>query len=109
MLVLLAYADWAHEDGSNIFPGIDITAAKSRISVRTARYANDELCESGVLVKVAHHRGGRGNFVEYSIDFERAARIADFARGRKSGLRVVPPEEIGARAECENSRAKDAT
>jgi hypothetical protein len=56
LLVLLAIADYAHEDGSGAYPAIETLARKSRLSLRQTRRAIQTLVQAGELV-VEHNKG----------------------------------------------------
>jgi ribosomal protein L20A (L18A) len=73
--VLLSMADFAEDDGGDIFPGIELLAAKSRVSVRTAQEALRQLEEDEVIEQMTSTRGGRGHITEYRIDLERVQEL----------------------------------
>lgn len=58
LLVLLAIADFANDDGTS-YPSISTLAAKARMSVRNARYVIDNLVQAGELV-VKRSAGPKG-------------------------------------------------
>jgi hypothetical protein len=60
ILVLLAIADAANDDGRNAFPGIEKLARKCRCSERTVQRAIDRLVKAGELDK-EDHGGGTAN------------------------------------------------
>jgi hypothetical protein len=72
---LMAMADWAEDDGGDIFPGIDLLAAKTRASVRTTQIALRRLEGDQVIERIANARGGRGKITEYKIDLERVQEL----------------------------------
>ena len=49
-LVLLAYADHAHHDGTSIFPAADLVAEKTGYSVRSVKRIARELESAGLLI-----------------------------------------------------------
>jgi len=57
-LVLLALADYAHDDGSNAFPSVVSIAEKTRMSERQVRRALHELEASGEIERTGRHRSG---------------------------------------------------
>lgn len=59
MLLALALADHAHEDGTHIFPSVARLAAKTRQSERTIQYQLRAMQASGWLVLVNFGTGGR--------------------------------------------------
>lgn len=50
LLILLAYADHAHADGTHIFPGVKLIAKKTRHSDRSVQYSTRRLVDLGLLV-----------------------------------------------------------
>lgn len=80
MLLALALADNAHEDGSHIFPSVDTMAKKSRQSVRAVQMHLRTMVDSGWLQVVKNAQGGRGRLVEYRINpaWLKGADIAPF-------------------------------
>ena len=69
LLVLLAIADHAHDDGGGAYPSIDTLAFKSRLSTRQVKRVLHELVESGELV-IEPNAGPRGANL-YTVTFER--------------------------------------
>jgi hypothetical protein len=59
MLLALALADYAHDDGNNIFPSVETLAKKTRQSERTVQKQLGIMRESGWLEVVARPKGGR--------------------------------------------------
>ena len=57
-LVMLALADYAHDDGSNAFPSLSTVAAKTRMSVRQVRRCLRDLEESGEIEATGVHDSG---------------------------------------------------
>lgn len=57
-LVLLALADYAHDDGSKAFPSIPTLAAKARVSERTAIRCLQALVKDGEIEQTGKTRGG---------------------------------------------------
>ncbi len=80
MLLALALADNAHEDGTHIFPSVETMAQKSRQSVRAVQTHLKRMQVIGWLQVVKNHRGGRGHFVEYRINpaWLKGAELAPF-------------------------------
>lgn len=73
LLVLLALADWAADDGTKVFPKIATLAEKARLSVRGAQLCMARLKEDGVLVEVEGAR--RGKATEYKIVLVRVQEL----------------------------------
>jgi len=65
LLVLLALADWAQDDGCKVFPKMETLAQKARLSVRGAQMCVATLRQDGVIEEVAPARRGRAT--EYKI------------------------------------------
>ena len=92
MLLALALADHAHDDGTHIFPSIARLAEKTRQSKRSVQYQLRRMEQSGWLVLVNAGVGGRrsgfgegGRTRQYRINPEwmKGAEIAPFAKGAK--------------------------
>lgn len=115
MLLALALADHAHDDGTHIFPSIARLAEKTRQSERSVQYQLRRMEQSGWLVLVNAGIGGRrsgfgegGRTRQYRINPEwmKGADIAPFAKGAKQSRkgckttqeRVQPDVEKGATA-----------
>lgn len=122
MLLALALADHAHDDGTHIFPSIARLAEKTRQSERSVQYQLRRMEQSGWLVLVNAGIGGRrsgfgegGRTRQYRINPEwmKGAEIAPFAKGAKQGLkgckttqeRVQNSVEKGATAIAPEPRA----
>ena len=70
-IVLLAYADAAEHDGTQIWPGRGRVALMCGIAVSTADRLTRELVKAGYLVQVA--KGHRGQRAAYEIPLDRLA------------------------------------
>lgn len=122
MLLALALADHAHDDGTHIFPSIARLAEKTRQSERSVQYQLRRMEQSGWLVLVNAGIGGRrsgfgegGRTRQYRINPEwmKGADIAPFAKGAKQALegckttqeRVQNGVEKGATAIAPEPRA----
>ncbi len=70
MLLALALADHAHDDGTHIFPSVDHLAVKTRQSVRAVQYQLKKMRECGWLIRVSAGHGGRSQVTEYQISPE---------------------------------------
>lgn len=92
MLLALALADHADDDGTHIFPSVQTMATKTRQSKRAVQYQLEKMQKSGWLILVRAARGGRpekgaaggGKPAEYRIsaDWLNGAEIAPNS-GRK--------------------------
>lgn len=102
LLLLLALADFAHDDGGGIYPKVDTMAKKIRMSERNTRYVLRKLEDSGELVAVGPHQTGT---TLYRIDLDRVgAKIAGGQRlpgqgpapgganGRTKGGQPIAPD-----------------
>ncbi|RDU99207.1 helix-turn-helix domain-containing protein [Trinickia dinghuensis] len=86
MLLALALADHADDDGTHIFPSVQTMAKKTRQSKRAVQYQLEKMQKSGWLILVRAARGGRpekgatmgGRPAEYRISSEwiKGAEIA---------------------------------
>ena len=83
MLLALALADHASDDGSRIFPSIKALAEKTRQSERSVQYQMRRMQEMGWLILVSAGNGGRSMTSEYRISSEwlKGAEIAPFKKG----------------------------
>ena len=96
LLVLLAIADHAHDDGGGAYPSIDTLAFKSRLSTRQVKRVLHELVESGELV-IEPNAGPRGANL-YTVTFERGEDKLSFLTGptgedEEGGDILSPPGE----------------
>ena len=57
-LVLLAYADHANKDGTDIWPAVDTIANKTALSRRTVQRVTRKLENMGYLIKDGQHKSG---------------------------------------------------
>lgn len=95
----LALADNAHDDGTHIFPSVELMAHKSRQSVRAVQLHLAKMLASGWLIKV-RNGGGRGRSAEYRISPEwlKGADIAPFPQpvdnsGKGADIAPFRPEK----------------
>ena len=93
MLLALALADHASDDGKNVFPSIKALSEKTRQSERSVQYQLRKMELAGWLVLVNSGNGGRNQRREYVIspDWLKGAEIAplekvaiDSAKGAKT-------------------------
>ena len=68
LLLLLAMADFAQDDGSHIYPSVETLAGKIRASVRTVQYHLRSLEDDGVIVIVQEATQHRPR--EYRIEVQ---------------------------------------
>src|SRR3990167_9184259 len=81
-LVLLAFADHAHDDGSKSHPGIARLRYKTGLSETAVHRALNGLRDAGLLVAEAYATGGRGRATEYRVVTVAGTRLADFEEWR---------------------------
>ncbi len=83
MLLALALADHASDDGSRIYPSVKALSEKPRQSERTVQYQLRRMEEMGWLIVVGHGNGGRSMAREYRISLEwiKGADIAPMQKG----------------------------
>lgn len=83
MLLALALADHASDDGTRIYPSIKALSEKTRQSERSVQYQLRRMQESGWLILVNAGNGGRSMSSEYRIspDWIKGAEIAPFQKG----------------------------
>ena len=83
MLLALALADHASDDGTRVFPSIKALAEKTRQSERSVQYQLRRMQEVGWLILVNSGNGGRSMHSEYRISLEwiKGAEIAPFQKG----------------------------
>lgn len=81
LLLALALADHAHDDGTRIFPRVAELASKTRQGERTVRYQLRAMQDSGWLIRCNAGDGGRGRSVLYRINpaWVKGADFAAFA------------------------------
>jgi hypothetical protein len=72
LVVLLAMADWADDDGLGVYPKRETLARKSRMSKRNVRYVLDELETAGYIKRVGKRAG---NVIEWRVETD-VAKIA---------------------------------
>jgi len=82
LVVMLALADHADDDGENIFPSIERVAWKTGYTGRTITNILGQLRASGVLRVVRNYTHDRPT--EYLIDWSQATQKLPFHRGEKT-------------------------
>ena len=108
MVLALALADHACDDGTKVFPSVAALAAKTRQSARTVQYQLRRMETAGWLIRVSHGNGGRSMSTEYRIslawiqgaDFgalgkganENGAEIAPLQKGANQSTKGCKPE-----------------
>lgn len=94
MVLALALADHADDQGGSIFPSVRLLSEKTRQSTRTVQYQLRKMEQIGWLQLVANESGGRGRAREYQInpDWIKGADIAPLSIEEK-GADSAPIEE----------------
>lgn len=102
MLLALALADHASDDGTRVYPSIKALAEKTRQSERSVQYQLRRMQESGWLILVNAGNGGRSMHSEYriSLDWIKGAEIAplekdatDDAKGANDSTKGCNPQQ----------------
>lgn len=98
MLLALALADHASDDGTRVYPGVMALAKKTRQSERTVQYQLRRMEESGWLILVGQGHGGRSMHAEYRISPEwlMGAEIAPIKKGANDGEKGAIDNKKGA-------------
>lgn len=98
MVLALALADHAHEDGSHVYPSVAALAEKTRQSARTVQYQLRRMEEQGWLILVGAGNGGRGMAREYKIspDWLKGADFAGLIKGANGDIKGAIYDEKGA-------------
>lgn len=89
-IILLAYADHAHDDGSHVFPSLKRIAYKTGYSRDQVRRISRELKEAGLMEQVADPTYNRP--AEYMLTLERGSKLPPL---EKRGVANDPPQ-VGA-------------
>lgn len=95
MMLALALADHASDDGTKVYPSIKALAAKTRQSERTVQYQLRRMEESGWLILVNSGNGGRNQHREYNISPE-WIKGADFAPVQSTTVKGAIDDTKGA-------------
>ena len=95
MLLALALADHADDDGTSIYPSVKKLAAKTRQSERTVQYQLRRMEASGWLLRVGHGNGGRSQTTEYRISplWLKGAEIAPIQKGATDDTKGCNPRQ----------------
>ncbi len=104
LLVALAMADCAADDGTHIFPSMATLARKARIGVRQARRIVGKLEKSGLLIR-EKSGAGRGNRPEWRMNLliaENRTAMSGFTRSEKRSPASPFSSEKTGRPEPQN-------
>lgn len=98
MVLALALADHAHDDGTHIWPSIGQLAKKTRQSDRTVQYQLRKMEESGWLILMNDGKGGRNMHREYRISAEwlNGADFASLKKGANDDINGATGDVKGA-------------
>lgn len=98
MLLALALADHASNEGENIFPSIKALAEKTRQSERSVQYQLRKMETDGWLILVNSGNGGRNQRREYNISPEwiKGAEIAPPIKGAIHDIKGATTGQKGA-------------
>ena len=83
MIVLLAMADHADDDGQNCYPSNAYLAWKTGYSDRQVRRVLRALESTGIITRVAHEEGGRGLATEYRLNPEKGDKKSAFMADKR--------------------------
>jgi hypothetical protein len=89
LIVLLAMADHADDDGQNCYPSVGYLAWKSGYSDRQIRRVLRTLEFTGIITRVAHEEGGRGYATEYRIDPAKGDKKSAFTPDKRRTFTTV--------------------
>lgn len=101
MLLALALADHASDDGSKVFPSVEALAEKTRQSVRSVQYQLRAMQATGWLILVSSGNGGRSMTSEYriSLDWIKGAEIAPLKKGANDDVKGATDDAKGCNPE----------
>lgn len=101
MLLALALADHASDDGTRVYPSIKALAEKTRQSERSVQYQLRRMQESGWLILVNAGNGGRSMHSEYRIspDWIKGAEIAPLKKGATDDVKGANDSTKGCNPE----------
>ncbi len=111
MLLALALADHAHDDGTSIFPSVAALAVKTRQSDRSVQYQLRRMERAGWLILVNQGNGGRGQHREYRINpaWINGADFAPISEADEKGANSAPFEPVQKGATDDGKGAIDST
>lgn len=103
MILALALADHAHDDGTSVYPSIKALAEKTRQSERTVQYQLRRMEETGWLVLVNSGNGGRKMHREYVISPEwvKGANFAPRKKGASDDGKGATDDKKGCKPQQE--------
>jgi hypothetical protein len=98
LLLALALADYANDDGTSIFPSVGTLAKKTRRGARTVQRNLRHLESRGIIETVRYKRGGRGKAREYRIVLSKLG--APTPRGSEEKHRHTQTKRATSNARC---------
>jgi hypothetical protein len=78
--IMLALADHAQDDGTQVYPSVARIAWKTDYSERQVQRIMRDLEAKGILTAVKHIGGGRGHATEYCIHIEKGVKKSPFVK-----------------------------
>lgn len=107
MLLALALADHAHDDGTKVFPFVKSLAEKTRQSVRAVQYQLRRMEEAGWLILVSAGTGGRSQPNEYRInpDWIKGADFSQLERVQSETEKGADSDTKGANDDTKGCKA----
>ena len=98
MLLALALADHASDDGTRVYPSVKALAEKTRQSERAVQYQLRKMQQVGWLILVGAGHGGRGMSREYRIsqDWINGADFAPIQKGANDDIKGANDDIKGA-------------
>lgn len=103
MLLALALADHASDDGTSVYPKVKALAKKTRQSERTVQYQLRAMQDAGWLILVGSGHGGRSMSTEYRISplWIKGANFAPIEKGAIHDTKGATDDTKGCNLEQE--------
>ena len=97
MLLALALADHASDDGTSVYPKVKALAEKTRQSERTVQYQLRAMQEAGWLILVGSGNGGRSMSTEYRISpiWIKGANFSPIEKGATDDIKGATDDTKG--------------
>ena len=80
LLVLLAMADHADDDGAGVRPGVELLGAKTGLDPRSVRRIQGRLIQKGILLAMGFTTHG---VAQYTIELDHIVKTEEYSRRRK--------------------------
>ena len=109
LIILLALADWANDDGDRVFPSLETLARKARLSVRAAQLCLRRLQKDGVIQPLSESKGGRGKVTQYRINLERVQYLRGLAKAGGKGCKASakPCKTVEQKGEVKSTKGEN--